>query len=1088
MRVGDEIALVSGAGFAAGVDAATGRLRWVQALPRFTDVGGFPEGWAGVAGFSPHNVPMAGHGAWFIAAEDAPFPVAVEAGTGRLRWVGISSHSDEGALRSGSERPPESPEQLRLEAGEDGSAAVSYSGGPRALCARDATSGRLIRGMGVATLQREIERASWYETIGRPFVAGGSVLAFRQQSVRVLDPVTTDRLGPWRERARPMQIPAAADEGSGDLLRVADLWIGVSQRRVIAWAEPRVAAAVAVAPGRDAADRAARACLRARLEPSDTTIAAAIAACAAQPDVRARGLPPAVDAWLASGSGLAAIDRPEALQAALATVDALEPAARARAYLAIFRGLEKGGRDALIVALLEGWMAFGSQALVDVERSGAARVRSDLFAARALPAAAARSAPGREALARREIVTEAALASALTTGDEPRWLDAMERAGGTVAQWTARTVLLARRIDAARYAEAAAVAADLRTSAPVGVDVGSAAAHALRALEADLLARAGEAANARLALFEADRDGPALARGVDGGAAFAISRRLHAASGPASGTEPEGRLELLAGDRTPSERARRDVFALEPAGPGAVGDVDRVIVARGLEFEIRSLPTGDVTPVTPLDAAFVGATFHDREPSLPGPGVRVASVIPGAAADRAGLRAGDWIVRLGDDDVRDRATLVRSLARSPVAAPIAVTLLRRGERVVRSLSPSRRTPDDRTPPIPSSTLFPGDGTAIVASRFGLARVDLSTGAAAPIWTCRHPGQVVEFLSFAGVVYVLIGTSPLGDTTVVAVEAATGRERWATPLEGGTSTRPRATGSALVVDTLEPDRTVLLDRGTGGVRASYTRDVPDDDTPIYPARTPSAHGSVEAGGVVWLWRGGWSHARLSSLDPTSGMVVRDVLTDAPTASAILATRPLAGGALLATAAAVDTIWVFLPDLRGGVEPFGTLPVDRFRFGSGVSGDLDESSQVVVGGDSVFVARLPNNRLATVGAAEIDRRAARGLSAGDAVIWHPPTDPLLKPATVSTGRTRSDFWPAFASVRATLDGVWVAATYWDVGMEGAAGRTVWFSPGFDAFVPIGTENSVLYTRGPVFVGRRALVPTDGGYVLVRLPGGD
>ena len=49
-------------------------------------------------------------------------------------------------------------------------------------------------------------------------------------------------------------------------------------------------------------------------------------------------------------------------------------------------------------------------------------------------------------------------------------------------------------------------------------------------------------------------------------------------------------------------------------------------------------------PVAPIDAAYPGAVLQDREPSLPGPGARVASVTPGAAGDRGGLREGHWIL------------------------------------------------------------------------------------------------------------------------------------------------------------------------------------------------------------------------------------------------------------------------------------------------------------------------------------------------------------------------------------------------------------------------------------------------------------
>lgn len=1092
VRFGDEIVVVTGAGFVAGVSAETGHLDWVEALPRSdADWGlGHPPT------FSPHNEPVAGFGGWFVAAEDAPFAVALEAGSGRLRWVGTPPRrridpSDDGTSDASTDGFVEAPHLLGTQRQTGGRPTIVLAGGARALEVRDAISGALVPEASLETL-REFDPVSVSSDAGRPTWQGSSLRCVRGGRLRTLEaPYRAE--GRWWERDDRPMAPSSAGPVEGDLVCAGDTWLVVGPERIIAIADADVTLSLARAKGRDGVDVAARACVLARLRPSRGALRAAVAASAAEPRVREQLLPGAVDALLPTAEGIASIDDAASLSSLLALVDALEPPARAHAYLLIFRGLEVMNRDARIADLLDAWLRFGDRALVDVradggQADGRVRVRSDLYASAMLPQTAARSAPGRQALERRERVAEAAIDEARALG-ESALIEAIRRAGGTRAAWFGRFALLTLRIDAGRYADAAATAADLRTSAPdsrkpalatIGIDLGSAAAHGLRALEADLLARAGESEAARQALFDADRDGPALARTLDGGPEAFLARELERWSGgPSPEAEVEGRLELFQGERTPSEQARRDVLVLEPVGPGAASDLDRVIVARGLELEIRALSTGLAVPVTAVDAAFLGAVLSDRETSIPGPGVRIASVVAGAGADRAGLRAGDWILRWEGHDATDRMSLLSEIARTPVGAPARVEALRLATRLDLSVTPGRRAMDDRSPPPPTRAVYERGGTAIVPSRFGLLRIDLSTGIATPVWRSRHPGEVVEALGFAGTHFVLVETSPLGDTTVVALDETTGAERFVTAIEGSTSTPPRVVGSALVVDTIEPTRTWMLDRETGSLRATYARSAATEARASRAPSAPEPATSVDAGGAVWLWREG--EGWLSSIDPASGTVGFHHL---PSATGGLLPRPLSGGGVVAAAAVSDLIEIFLPDLRAGVEPFGSLKVDGTHFGIPASGALDFLSRVAVGGDCVHIARISTDKRAALGTVEIDRRAARGLAAGDPVNWHPGENSLLKAPSSTATPGRSDLWPVFASLRATLDGAWGCATFWDVGLEGAPGRAVWFEPGdHDAVASIRTESSILYARGPLLVGSRVLVPTDGGYVVVR-----
>jgi hypothetical protein len=95
-------------------------------------------------------------------------------------------------------------------------------------------------------------------------------------------------------------------------------------------------------------------------------------------------------------------------------------------------------------------------------------------------------------------------------------------------------------------------------------------------------------------------------------------------------------------------------------------------------------------------------------------------------------------------------------------------------------------------------------------------------------------------------------------------------------------------------------------------------------------------------------------------------------------------------------------------------------------------------------------------------------------------------LLRPNTSTTVSDRADLWPTLASFRAYLDGAWACATTWRPSSEAAAGRAVFITPaieGPNGFVAVPTESSIVYGRGPVVVGTRVLVPTDGGYLVLR-----
>jgi S1-C subfamily serine protease len=62
-------------------------------------------------------------------------------------------------------------------------------------------------------------------------------------------------------------------------------------------------------------------------------------------------------------------------------------------------------------------------------------------------------------------------------------------------------------------------------------------------------------------------------------------------------------------------------------------------------------------------------------------GVRVAEVVPGSPADRAGLRAGDILVHLGGATLPSLSALQRVLDADRIGQALPAVVIRRGERV-----------------------------------------------------------------------------------------------------------------------------------------------------------------------------------------------------------------------------------------------------------------------------------------------------------------------------------------------------------------------------------------------------------------------
>ncbi len=105
-----------------------------------------------------------------------------------------------------------------------------------------------------------------------------------------------------------------------------------------------------------------------------------------------------------------------------------------------------------------------------------------------------------------------------------------------------------------------------------------------------------------------------------------------------------------------------------PAGLQAIGGMMKFLGGMmGLKANFAVQPRG-----------FLGAEFADGEG-----GVRVARVLPGGPADKAGLKAGDRVRKLGDDEIDEAGEIAKKLAKSPEGAKVTLTVDRGGrERVI----------------------------------------------------------------------------------------------------------------------------------------------------------------------------------------------------------------------------------------------------------------------------------------------------------------------------------------------------------------------------------------------------------------------
>ncbi|HEY0402031.1 MAG TPA: trypsin-like peptidase domain-containing protein [Blastococcus sp.] len=118
-----------------------------------------------------------------------------------------------------------------------------------------------------------------------------------------------------------------------------------------------------------------------------------------------------------------------------------------------------------------------------------------------------------------------------------------------------------------------------------------------------------------------------------------------------------------------------------------MNDTSRRIISSLVEDgRVRRAYLGLVSTPAPLPAALAERTGRRR-------GLRIVDVVPGAPADRAGLKAGDLVLEADRRPVADAQSLQRLLFAEAIGRPLPVTVYRRGAMVDVITAPAELTGD-----------------------------------------------------------------------------------------------------------------------------------------------------------------------------------------------------------------------------------------------------------------------------------------------------------------------------------------------------------------------------------------------------------
>ena len=1025
-----ELCVTPHAGFAAGLDAKTGRVRWLRALPRYVRDASHQAG----DGHSSRNVPLAHGDAWLLAPLDSPRITCLARGSGVLRWS------------RGLWEPRMHPTWRDLHGvGKDPQGIVSvHVDGERPL-RFDARNG-LPLFTGVAP-----ESLSSPPPLGaRGFVESGVLWRVRAGRIEgvvlgAADPEAT-RVGQELPRGVPRD---------GDLYRAGAHWVIVGEHEVavVRGADDEPEALPSASPptpfGRACA--AVSACMTARARNDAERIGPALERLATVRDDSARRAAQARIAeellrWLEElpavppGTILARRQARVAVRHFERAVRDLPPTLQGRLSWAIVQRHIALGAGRRAVEELDRWIqeAGDHPVRVPLQRhlESQGQMRGALLAGQMLRHALVGVSGARVALQEREAVAMERLTAALKQ-DESALRRAIREWPGTEAAALGRRRLVELLVDHERFADAADVLADLRLDPPHHEDTSGRqrllAVARLQLREARLRERAYDIDSTRSLLEDLRHWAPTGLRDEQGLTSEQRARALRAASThpgrPSRAKQldlwPEGQpkdADLLGGLQVAGRR-----------GPGAAQHPDRMLVIRGLTPEIWSLAGQSRLAVLPGDdEGWFGGTLAEADGWIPGGGVIVGSIVAKEPADRSQIRVDDWIRSWNGRPTPDLAHLIRAVAGATPGTLTDVGILRGGTSLLDQFRPGRRPLAQARGLIRYESLYCDEaGRVLLPGRTGLSWIDLRAKTRTTCWQWEEPGLIEMVEVFGDQVYVAVRRRHRPDV-VLRVDSRTGRTLWRQPVPGDVL-RLAVSGSALCVDVEGPARVFHLGRHGGELRASLGIVSPRR----YEYRRTSTQAftsSAAPAGRAFAVVGDRAAPRLVCLNSTTAFTEWEhewAATHSGGAGPSGNLDPwISADAFVAVLERPDALTLVVPD------PLGRPPAPAMFFHAGVGhlrtddrlgGRLGHDTRLHVKGRDLYVVRNNRWRTVTTWVIRTDPGRVRALREGRGNVGDPLLHVLNERMLGDPPKGKSP-WPHVIHVRPRHDGVFVMGMFY------------------------------------------------------------
>lgn len=160
-----------------------------------------------------------------------------------------------------------------------------------------------------------------------------------------------------------------------------------------------------------------------------------------------------------------------------------------------------------------------------------------------------------------------------------------------------------------------------------------------------------------------------------GGLVFDLSGRLMGVLGATLDVEKSNNTKTLGGN-TAEVAVTSRATSVAGAG-GALFGPGQMTVAYSISSDLLArVIEGFLSPSRKPNLPVVGLFCSD---SKSGPGAEIMNVTPGSSAEKAGLKVGDVIVRMGDSPINIASEFMRFILRQEIGATISMDVRRGGE-------------------------------------------------------------------------------------------------------------------------------------------------------------------------------------------------------------------------------------------------------------------------------------------------------------------------------------------------------------------------------------------------------------------------